>query len=96
MKNSQISEAQYWKNLKYNHMFNRFCAILWQSNSAFCKAGSVIGQYGQKPKWGTHVMNMYIILNVREVWLKIADKHGSQFITLYKAGYALCQYNWEL
>jgi hypothetical protein len=89
VKNSQISEAQYCTNLKYNHIFNRVCAILWQSTSAFCKVGSLIGQYGQKLNWGTHVMNMYVILNVREVWLKSADKHGSQFITLYKAGYAL-------
>jgi hypothetical protein len=70
--------------------------MLWHPTSAVCKICSVIGQYGQKPKWGTHVMNIYIILNVTEVWLKITDKHGSQFITLYKAGYAVRQYNWEL
>jgi len=67
--------------------------ILWRFTSASCKVSSVTGQYGQKPKWDKHVLNMYITLKVLEVLLKIADKHGSQFITLNKAGYAVCQYD---
>lgn len=92
-KNSHISEAQYCRNLKYNNICNRVCTTLWRFISALCKVGSVTGQYGQKPKWDTHVLNMYITLKVLEVLLKIADKPGGQFITLYKAGYVVCQYN---